>query len=161
MTAEQPSLDPQKYPWHRGDVVTFRFEKYGFVLDFTLEYLEVIWLQTSSIERVATEDVDRLLRVGHGASVSHDGSKTNLQLTETALSLHKLKKAAEERIASCKTEAERKSANQFISRAFASDGCEWDKVHHAQLMNLALQPWNVGVLFKMKERIHRLSCKKH
>jgi hypothetical protein len=40
-----PSLDPRKSPWKRGDVCTKGFERNGFVLNHTPEYLEVRWSQ--------------------------------------------------------------------------------------------------------------------
>jgi hypothetical protein len=74
--ATSPSLDPRKSPWKRGDVCTRGFERPGFVLDHTSEYLEVRWSDDSK-ERIPTDAVDSLLRVAHADSLGPDGRRTN------------------------------------------------------------------------------------
>jgi len=50
MANPQPPLDPRKYPYHSGDVVTLSFKKNGFVLDFSPAYFEVMWMRTHDVE---------------------------------------------------------------------------------------------------------------
>jgi hypothetical protein len=161
MATSPPPLDPQKYPWNRGDVVTSGFKKSGFVLDSTADYLEVMWMPGSTTERIAKADADNLLRVAHAGSLAPKSDKTNLELLMDLLALDRIKVAVRDRIASLKTEAEKKSVDLLINRSLANDGCDWDKAHHAKLFDLAIKPSSVGTLFKLQERIHRLFCKRH
>jgi hypothetical protein len=161
VTISQPPLDPRKYPWHRGDVVTLDFKKSGFVLGSAPNYLEVMWMPSSVTEKVEASETGNLVRVAHAASLAAKGDKTNLEVLEDMLALHRVEAAIRDRIASCKTEADKESVNRLIARSFATDGCKWDKEHKGKLFELAITPSSVGALFKLQERIHRLSCKNH
>ena len=161
MATSQPPLDPRKYPWHCGDVVTSGFKKSGFVLESTPDYLEVMWMPGSITERVGAAEADDLVRVAHAASLAATGDKTNAEVLRDILALHRIETALRDRIASCKTEAEKESVNLLITRSFAKDGCKWDRAHSMELFTLAVKPSDAGLLFKIQERIHRLSCKRH
>jgi hypothetical protein len=153
-------LDPRKSPWKRGDVVTLGFEKNGFVLNHTPEYLEVLWMgPDDTVERVPTEQVENLLRVAHADSLSPDGSKTNLEKLKARQALQQIRDLAEQREKSFKNERERRQADAFVRRSFATGGCAWDKTNSAELLRLALEPDNVGVIFKLRERLHRMICR--
>lgn len=160
MATSQPPLDPRKYPWHRGNVFTSDFKKGGFVLDSTPDYLEVMWMPGSIIEKVEAGEADNLVRVAHASSLDAKGEKTNLELLNDLLALHRIKVATENRINSLKTEAEKKSVDSLIERSFAGR-FEWDKKHKQKLISLAINPSGVGPVFKVQERIHRLFCNKH
>lgn len=161
MTTSQPPLDPRKYPWNFGDIVTAGFKKSGFVLDSTPDYLEVMWMPESITERVSKADADNLLRIAHASSLAEKGDKTNLEVCQEILALHRIETAVRDRIATCKTEEEKEFSNLLINRSFAKDGCDWDKAHGAKLFELAVKPSSVGIIFKLQERIHRLFCKRH
>lgn len=57
-------LDPRKSPWKRGDVCTLGFEKVGFVLSYTPEYLEIRWEGGIIEKRLAPEIEDILTKSG-------------------------------------------------------------------------------------------------
>jgi hypothetical protein len=57
-----------------------------------------------------------------------------------------------------KNDRERSEADNLVRRSFATDGCAWDKKNSIQLLTLALKPETVGVIFKIRERFHRLFC---
>lgn len=163
MTTSQPPLDPRKHPWHRGDAITHSFEKNGFVLDATPEYLEVMWVVPGhTIERLTLFEADNLLRFGHASSLSaSDQTKTNLELLESMLALDRLKETVKRRMSTIKTKREEKAVNSLIQRCFDDKGCPWDITHRAELLQLAVEPSGVGLIFKLQERLHRLSCKRH
>ena len=111
-------LDPRKSPWKRGDVVTLGFEKNGFVLNYTPEYLEVLWMGSDgTVERVPTEQVENLLRVAHADSLSPDGSKTNLEKLKATQGLHQTSELIKQREKSFKNERERRQADDLGSYA--------------------------------------------
>jgi hypothetical protein len=149
-------LDPRKSPWKRGDVCTLGFEKNGFVVDCTPQYLEVRRMPGSGIERIPAEDIDKLLRVAHADSLGPDGDRTNLQFLEAVESLSRVQDLLAERIKTVKDENEKEELNRLTRRIFA--GCEWDKKHAAELLALLLERKDVGVVFRLRERLHRLFC---
>jgi hypothetical protein len=154
----QPSLDPRKSPWKRGDVCTLGFEKNCFVLNYTKEYLEVRWMSDGSVERIPAEAIDSLLRVAHADSLGPDGRRTNSQYLEASEALALLESALAERIKGAKSESEKKELNHLTRRIFAEDGCKWDKKNQTKLLALLAAPKSVGVIFKLRERIHRIFC---
>ena len=154
----QQPLDPRKSPWKRGDVCTLGFEKVGFVLSYTSEYLEIRWNGRDGIERVPAPEVDDILRVAHADSVAPgDPPKTNLELLRTIEALERVRNAAANR--TFKNDREKSEADNLVRRSFATDGCDWDKKNSNQLFTLAIQPETVGVIFKLRERLHRLFCR--
>ena len=161
-----PSLDPRKTPYKRGDVVTLGFKKVGLVREFTPAYLEVRWNDEDNegndkIERIPTAEIDNLVRVAHADALSPGGSRTNLQALEAIESLERVRALAAERTKTIKSPREQAHVNSLVTRAHATDGCEWDKQHYVLLMKLALEPWNVGLIPKLQERLHRAFCKRH
>jgi hypothetical protein len=161
-----PSLDPRKTPYKRGDVVTLGFKKVGLVRGLTAAYLVVRWDDagnegTDKIERIPTTDIDNLVRVAHADALSPGGTQTNLQALEVIESLERVRTLAAERMKTIKSPGEQAHVNILITRANATDGCDWDKQHYVLLMKLALEPWNVGLIPKLQERLHRVFCKRH
>lgn len=153
-----PSLDPSKNPWKRGDVCTLGFEKNGFVLNHTPEYLEVQWMNGGSIERIPTEAVDQLLRVAHADSLGPDGHRTNLEYLQVRESLDGLEQRIAERTKAIKSEKEKQELDRLVRRIFAQGECKWDTRHAGELMALLGAPESVGIAFKIRERIHRMFC---
>jgi hypothetical protein len=152
-------LDPRKSLWKRGDVCTRGFETVGFVLSYTPEYLEVRWHGrdgNDTIEKVAACEVDDILRVAHADQISPPGDRTNLENLEVIEALESVGSAAANR--TFKNDRERIEADNLVRRSFATDGCGWDKKHANQLLALALKPETVGIIFKLRERLHRLFC---
>lgn len=156
---QEPSLDPRKSPWKRGDVCTLGFEKNCFVLNYTPEYLEVRWMSDDKVERIPTEAIDRLLRVAHANTLGPDGHRTNLEYLEVAEALSRLKHTLAELMETVKDENEKKKLDRLVRRMFAEDECKWDKKNQAKLLALLTAPKSVGVIFKLRERIHRIFCK--
>jgi hypothetical protein len=161
-----PSLDPRKTPYKPGDVVTRGFKIAGLVTEYAPGYLEVRWNEAGTegndkIERIPTEEIDNVVRVAHADSLSADGKKTNSETLETLEALERVRALAVERMKTIKSPSEQAHVNSLIARASATDGCEWDKQHYVLLMKLALEPWNVGLIPKLQERLHRVSCKRH
>jgi hypothetical protein len=161
-----PSLDPRKSPYKRGDIVTLGFNRVGLVREFTPAYLEVRWNDEGNeghdkIERIPTADIDNLVRVGHADGLYPGESKTNLQMLEDIESLERVRALTVERTKTIKSAREQAHVNSLITRAHAKDRCDWDKQHYVLLMKLALEPWNVGLIPKLQERLHRVFCKRH
>lgn len=154
----QQPLDPRKSPWKRGDVCTCGFGVVGFVLDYTPEYLEILWNKSGieSTERVPAGETDNISRVAHADAASPSGNRTNLESLQALEALEKLRTAAASR--TFKNDREKSQAGNLIRRSFAVDGCEWDKKNSSQLVRLALQPESVGMIFKVREWVHRLFC---
>jgi hypothetical protein len=149
-------LDPRKSPWKRGDLCTRDFEMVGFVLSYTSEHLEIRW-NCRNVEKISTHEIDDILRVAHADSASPDGHGTNLEVLDDIQALEEIGKAAEGRV--FKNDSERRQADDLVRRSFATDVCEWDKRNSKQLLALALKPETVGIVFKLRERLHRLFCK--
>jgi hypothetical protein len=149
-------LDPRKSPWKRGDVCTLGFEKVGFVLSYTPEYLEIRW-EGGIIEKRLAPEIEDILRVAHADSFAPgDPPKTNLELLRTIEALERIGNAAANR--TFKNDGEKNEAGNLLARSFATDGCDWDKRNSSQLLALAIQPETTGVIFKLRERFHRLFC---
>ena len=115
----------------------------------------------AQVERVKADEIDNLLRVLHATSVTAGGTKTSAEVQDDILALDTVGTALESRLSTVRTDAERKRLDSLVARVFATDGCDWDKAHQGKLWALAVNPSEVGLLFKIKERIHRMFCKKH
>ena len=152
-----PSLDPHKSPWKRGDVCTKAFEKSGFVLNHTSEYLEVRW-SDESIERIPALDVDNLTRVAHADSLAPNGQRTNLESLQAIETLDFLQHAIAERVKTLTTDREKEQLDHLVRRIFSGEQCEWDARHATQLTLMLTGQQNVGVVFRIRERIHRVFC---
>lgn len=155
--ATYPPLDPSKSPWKRGDVCTRGFEKPGFVLNQTSEYLEVRW-SDDSIERIPSDDMDSILRVGHADSLGPDGRRTNVEFLQSLEALDSIQHGMADRIKTIRSDAEKKALDRLCRRIFSEKQCKWDARHEAQLMMLLTAPQNVGIIFRIRERIHRIFC---
>jgi hypothetical protein len=155
-TMTPQSLDPRKSPWKRGDVCTRGFETVGFVVSYTPEYLEIRWNGHEGIEKVPFHEIDDILRVAHADGVSPSGHRTNLESLEVIEALERVQNAAANR--TFKNDREKSEADNLVRRSFATDRCDWDKKNSNQLLSLALHPESVGVIFKLRERLHRLFC---
>jgi hypothetical protein len=152
------SLDPRKSPWKRGDVCTRDFKTPGLVVSHTSDYLEIRWHGSSgrdNIEIVPADEVDDILRVAHADGLSSGGRGTNLHSLEAIEALEAVGEAASNR--TFKNHSEKREADDLIRRSFAT-GCVWDKKHQVRLITLALKPEEVGIVFKIRERLHRLVC---
>lgn len=132
------------------------FEKVRFVLSHTPEYLEIRWNGRDGIERVATREVDDILRVAHADGVSRAGHRTNLETLQVLEALERVRNTAANR--TFKSDREKRKADNLVRRSFAEDGCEWDRRNASVLLDLALKPEYVGIGFKLRERLHRLFC---
>lgn len=152
----QPSLDPRKNPWKRGDVCTRGFDTVGLVVNRTAEYLEVRWSGNDVTEKIPTGEIEDVLRVAHAESPSPSGQRTNLEALQSLEALDVIESALVNR--TFRSEREKHGVDNLIRRAFASDGCKWDKKNSTALLTLALKPGQVGVLFRLRERFHRLVC---
>jgi len=153
------ALDPRKSPWKRGDVCTRDFKRVGFVLSYTSDYLEILWNGRGDIDRidkVPAHEVDDILRVAHADQISPAGRRTNLENLEALEGLTAIENAIVKR--TYKDDRERSDATNLIRRSFGRDGCSWDQKNAGRLLTLALEPENVGVIFKLRERLHRLFC---
>jgi hypothetical protein len=51
----QASLDPRINSWKRGDFCTRGFQEAGFVVSYTVEYLEVRWNGKRGTEKVPSD----------------------------------------------------------------------------------------------------------
>ena len=158
---KKPSLDPRKAPWKRGDLCTSGFEKNGFVLSHTAEYLEVLWMPGEVVERVPEESIDNLLRVAHADSIGPGGGQTNLETLETLEALSRIREGITARMKTVKNEAEKQELDCLTRRLFAKDKCKWDTENQAKLWQLFMEPGKVGAIFKLRDRIHRAFCKRH
>jgi hypothetical protein len=157
-------LDPRKTPFARGDVVTRGFKLAGLVTEVTSSYLEVRWNKEGNeghdkIERIPAAEMDNLVRVAHADSLSAGGDQTNLQTLEAIEALESINIAMRNRMATIKTPQEKAEVDSLVTRAFAKDRCPWDRKNAARIFQLAVEPNNVGMLFKIQERIHRAFCK--
>lgn len=155
MAASQPSLDPRKTPWKRGDVCGLGSSKSGFVLNHTPEHLEVLWGPNGPVERLTGGEKESVIRYAHADSFSAGVEMTNLQVLETIEALNRVEEAVRDRSKSIKSEAEDKEVTALINRA-AQPTCEFDRKHSASLFALAVKPGEVSWYFKLRERIHRV-----
>jgi hypothetical protein len=155
MTPEQPSLDPRKTPWKRGDVCALGSTKVGFVVDCTPEYLEVIWGPNGPVERLTGGEKESVIRYAHADSVSSRGEKTNLETLEVIEALNRIEQAARERSKAIKSPDEDKEVTMLLNRAVLPE-CEFDRKHSSMLAALALKPNEVSWYWKLRERVHRI-----
>lgn len=155
MAASQLPLDPRKSPWKRGDVCSLGSSKSGFVLDYTAEYLEVLWMPEGPVERLTDGAAESVIRHAHADSISPGGTMTNLEALETIEALNRVAEAARERSKSIKSEAEQKEVNTLIQRSL-NPQCEFDRRHATKLATLAIKPNEVSWYWKLRERIHRV-----
>jgi hypothetical protein len=156
VTETPPSLDPLKSPWQRGDVCTRAFELAGFVVSRNQAYMQIRW-NDGSTEQVPDADIDSLTRFAHANSLGPDGKRTNLEYLETLEALDYLEHAIAERMKTIK-EHEKPELDRLVRRLFAENQCEWDKKHAAQLTAMLANPRNVGIIFRIRDRIHCRSC---
>jgi hypothetical protein len=154
----QSSLDPRINPWKRGDVCTRSLDTVGFVVSCTREYLEVRWTEGAGIEKIPADHVDDVLRVAHADGISPSGSRTNLESLQLLEALDGLRDALANR--TFKSDHDKLEADNLVRRALATDGCNWDKKNSGQLVGLALKPEQISVFFKVRERFHRVICKR-
>ena len=154
------SLDPRKSPWKRGDLCTRGFKQTGFVLNHTPEYLEVRWMGNRTVEQIPAENIDDLLRVAHADSRGDDG-RTHLETLESLEALSRIQDGIAERMKRVKNESEKRELDYLTRRLFAANKCEWDETNTTVLWRLFLEPENVGRIFKIRDRIHRVFCKRH
>src|SRR5690348_3001958 len=123
-----PALDPNKIPWKRGDVCARDFETVGFVLSYNSDYLEILWHARNNVERVEAvpvHEVGNILRVAHADAASPSGVRTNLENLEEIEALRSVENALANR--TFKNDRQRSEANNLLRRAFATDGCAWDR----------------------------------
>lgn len=151
------SLDPRKSPWKRGDVCTRGFERPGFAVSCTSEYLEVRW-NDNSIERIPSDAIESLLRVAHADSLGPDGRRTNLEYLQSLETLDFLQHGMAERIKTLKSNKEKEELDRLVRRIFSEGQCKWDARHASQLTVLLAAPQNVGLAFRIREKIHRFFC---
>ncbi len=154
----QPSLDPRINPWRRGDVCTRNFQRVGFVVNCAREFVEVRWTEGGGIEKVPADQVDDLLRVAHADGPAPNGGRTNLQALQSLEALDAMRDALAHR--TFKNAQERHEADNLVRRAFATDICHWDERHRAELLTLVVKPEQVSLFFKIRDRMHRLICKR-
>lgn len=156
MTTAQPPLDPRKNPWKRGDVFTLDSKnKSGFVLAHTPEYMEVLWMPESIVERLTGATAESVLRVAHADSLTARGDGTNLAALETVVALNNIENAVHERMKSINSEAEEKEVNELIKRSFQPQ-CAFDRKYSTMLITLALKPDEVSWCWKLRELLHRV-----
>jgi hypothetical protein len=152
-----PSLDPLKSPWKRGDVCTRGFEKPAFVLNPAPECFEVRW-NDDSVERIPSGAIDNLVRVAHEDGLGPDGQRTNLGYLQSLEALDLLQHGLAERSKTIKSEKERRSLDHLVRRIFSDGKCKWDAAHTTELTMLLTSPGSVGIIFRIRERIHRIFC---
>jgi hypothetical protein len=111
-----------------------------------------------TIERIPAEEIDNLLRVAHADSLGPDGQRTNLQYLEVFETLDFLERGVNDRMKAIKSDKERRALDRLVRRLFAEGKCKWDARHAGQLMALLAAPQNVGFVFRIRERIHRIFC---
>jgi hypothetical protein len=110
--SRQPSLDPRKNPWKRGDLCTRGFKNNGFVLNYTPEYLEVRWMGDEGVERIPAENIDDLLRVAHADSLAPGGRTYRETLESCCEGLRFISEGIRERMKTVKTKAEEEGLNR-------------------------------------------------
>jgi hypothetical protein len=127
----------------------------GLVVSSTPQFLEVRW--KDCVERIPADQIDSVIRLGHADGPSPSGEKTNLETLLTLEALEHIGTSAKNR--KFKNAHEKTEADGFIRRAYATNGCYWDKKNSISLARLALEPEKVGLVFKIHERLHRVFCK--
>lgn len=155
----QPSLDPRKNPWKRGDLCTRGLKNRGFVLSHAPEYLEVRWMGDEGVERIPAENIDDLLRAAHADSLA-PGGRTYLETLESLEGLRFISEGIKERMKTVKTKAEEEELNRLVRRIATVDECAWDKQNYTNLIGMLIQPEEVGFVFKLRDRIHQPFCKR-
>jgi hypothetical protein len=156
------SPDSYKVSWKRGDVCRRRSGTIGLVANSMPEYLEIRWNGPGAqdqVERLAAGEIDGLQRLARSEDLSPNRERTNLQNLEVIEALGTIEKAARNRTFA--NDREKCEADDLIRRAFATDGCDWDKRNSHVLIGLACQPTSVGMSSKLRERWHRIFCDRH
>jgi hypothetical protein len=127
----------------------------GLVVSSTPEFLEVRW--KDCVERIPADQIDSVIRLAHADAPSASGEKTNLETLLALETLEHIETLA--RNIKFKNAREKTEADNFIRRAYATNGCCWDKKNSTNLARLALEPEKVGLGFKIQERLHKAFCK--
>jgi hypothetical protein len=130
-----------------GDVCTRHFERVGFVVNYTGKYLEVRWTEGGGVEKIPADQIDDVLRVAHADSLSPSGTRTNLEALESFEALDTIQSALANK--TFKSDREKRGADNLIRRAFASDGCDWDKKNASLLLTSVVKPEQVRAIFLM------------
>ena len=65
-----------------------------------------------------------------------------------------------DRVKTLKSDKERGALDRLVRRAFAEGKCKWDARHASELLTLLAAPQNVGFVFRIRERIHRIFSKR-
>ena len=88
----------------------------------------------------------------------HKSQRTNLQYLEVFETLDFLEHGVNDRVKTLKSDKERRVLDRIVRRAFAEGKCKWDARHASELLTLLAAPQNVGFVFRIRERIHRIFC---
>ena len=115
-------------------------------------------MDDGAVERIPTDAIDSLLRVAHADGLGPDGRRTNLEYLQVQEGLGFLKHGLAERTKAIRSETERQELDRLARRIFSQGKCKWDSQYREKLMMLIAAPRSVGILFKIRERIHRIFC---
>lgn len=144
--------------WHRGEWV-IRGTENGFVkIDMCDgdEYLTVHW--QSGVEKIHRSRLQEIRRATKEESVEAEklGALPSLKALEKIEAIDHLETLVAERSRTITSRREQKRVDDLIRRGFA-DPCEcaWDRRHSDMIVLLALKPYEVGWLFKIRECLHR------
>lgn len=102
--------------------------------------------------------MDNLTRVAHADSLAPNGRRTNLESLQAIETLDLLQHAIAERVKTLTTDGEKEQLDHLVRRVFSGEQCEWDARHATQLTLMLTGQQNVGVVFRIRERIHRVFC---
>jgi hypothetical protein len=144
--------------WHRGEWV-IRGTENGFVkIDMCDgdEYLTVHW--QSGVEKIHRSRLQEIRRATKEESVEAEklGALPSLKALETIESLDNLEALSAERRRTIRSQREQRIVDDLIRRGFADPfECGWDRTNADMIVLLALQPNEVGWLFKIRECLHR------
>jgi hypothetical protein len=157
-TSEITKMALNEKDWHRGDWI-IRGTENGFVKSDMRdgdEYLAVHWqsgeekIQRSKLQEIRKATKEELVEA------ENLGALPSLKALEAIEGMENLETLTAERRRTIRGQREQRIVDDLIRRGFAYPcECGWDKKHADMIVVLALQPDQVGWLFKIRERLHR------
>jgi hypothetical protein len=143
--------------WYRGELV-IRGTEIGFVkndMDDLDEFLVIEW--QSGIERIHRSGSTGIRRLTEAETNGLKGAGLSpLKSLEALESVERVHAMSVERSRTIRSQGEQRIVDELIRRGFSEEfECDWDRKNADLLIVLALNPDQVGWLFKLRERIHR------
>jgi hypothetical protein len=117
------------------------------------EHLVVRW--QNGVEKIHRSKIGEIRRLTESeVSAAQSVGASPLNTLERLEALDRIEAGLTERSRTIKSAREQRFVDNLIRRGFNPE-CEWDRKNTTLLLVLAIKPDSVGLVFKVRERLHR------